>query len=326
MRRSKAFTLIELLVVVAIIALLISILLPSLGRARELSKRTVCSANVRGTLQACNIYANENRDFWPIPGYNLALGSAGFKYWKAYDKPGTTNGKRETSPNCWPNDTYDSDQNPNTPEVTCTALVEGSPTRAFWMLVRNGDMTTKQFNCPSSNDQEDTTNIIEKYYDFEGWGSVSYGYQIPYGGHSAVPNQNLSPTTVLVADKGPNSEPERGDIGGGGSTNPTTGAKNVLDEKFLILKPEQLKDWNSPNHGGQNQGEGQNAGKNDGSVAFSRRPDVGNRFDNIYNKGPGLNDTAFKNGSYRNFRRGEGLSNNSNNAYPGNPGDSVIFP
>ena len=65
MNRKKAFTLIELLVVVAIIALLISILLPSLARARELSKRVVCAANSRGIGQACKIYAQENEEFWP---------------------------------------------------------------------------------------------------------------------------------------------------------------------------------------------------------------------------------------------------------------------
>ena len=65
MRRRKAFTLIELLVVVAIIALLISILLPSLSRGRGLSKRTVCSANLRGIGQACKVYANDFNDAWP---------------------------------------------------------------------------------------------------------------------------------------------------------------------------------------------------------------------------------------------------------------------
>jgi prepilin-type N-terminal cleavage/methylation domain-containing protein len=57
-KRVFGFTLIELLVVVAIIALLISILLPSLSRARELSKRLVCGSNESGMGKACKIYAS----------------------------------------------------------------------------------------------------------------------------------------------------------------------------------------------------------------------------------------------------------------------------
>jgi prepilin-type N-terminal cleavage/methylation domain-containing protein len=57
---ARGFTLIELLVVVAIIAILIALMIPSLGRAREQSRRTVCAANLKGIGLAINVYAEEN--------------------------------------------------------------------------------------------------------------------------------------------------------------------------------------------------------------------------------------------------------------------------
>jgi prepilin-type N-terminal cleavage/methylation domain-containing protein len=57
--KKRAFTLIELLVVVAIIAILIAILLPSLGRARTNAKVTVCAANLKSWGRAITVYCSE---------------------------------------------------------------------------------------------------------------------------------------------------------------------------------------------------------------------------------------------------------------------------
>ena len=63
---SRAFTLIELLVVISIIALLIGVLLPALGKARDAGRLTKCLANMRSFGQATNLYALENKDrLWP---------------------------------------------------------------------------------------------------------------------------------------------------------------------------------------------------------------------------------------------------------------------
>lgn len=59
------FTLIELLVVIGIIALLISILLPALGAAREQSRRTQCVANLSYIAKAMAAYSVENNEVFP---------------------------------------------------------------------------------------------------------------------------------------------------------------------------------------------------------------------------------------------------------------------
>ena len=69
-RRRSAFTLVELLTVIAILALLIAILLPTLTKARQQAKASVCLSTIKGIGTGVTIYLNENRDqFFPFRLY-----------------------------------------------------------------------------------------------------------------------------------------------------------------------------------------------------------------------------------------------------------------
>jgi prepilin-type N-terminal cleavage/methylation domain-containing protein/prepilin-type processing-associated H-X9-DG protein len=73
--RAQGFTLVELLVVIGVIAVLTGIVVPSLGKARAMAKRTVCQSHLHSAALAFRMYLDDNNHIMPpaarLPSANL---------------------------------------------------------------------------------------------------------------------------------------------------------------------------------------------------------------------------------------------------------------
>ncbi len=72
--RNQGFTLLELLVVIGIIALLTSILVPSLAKVKSVAKRTVCLSNLHSAAVGFRMYLEEYNDYMPPAARYPSLG------------------------------------------------------------------------------------------------------------------------------------------------------------------------------------------------------------------------------------------------------------
>ncbi len=245
-QRLRGLSLIEVAVVVVILGVILAILLVVLPGPRELSRRLVCSANVKGIGTSAKIYANDHRGRWDLAFDETAIGR--IKY------TGLIGGGRGT---------------PVSPSRTQPSrggrgeARELSPTRAFWQLVRSGSATVKQFICPTSSDVPDGTDNIGAYYDFAGYENISYGFQVPFGPRATIATEGTDNRMPLAADKGPYVDANI-------ATPPPDLGIDALPGKWRL--------FNSPNHSG----EGQNVLFADGHVSFQKTPIVGIDHDNIY--------------------------------------------
>ena len=223
--------------------LLVAILLPSLGRARELSNRSYCAANLRGLAQSMNVYAADQADMFPI----VKPGAPGSYSFASAGNSGQTN------------------QNTALEQYYAGSAGRGSVTAGWWILVLKNQVSPKQFLCKSdpvgSAAPAPLTNASGQYQlDFASPNQFSYSSAYPWVGTSVGGWwKNITDASLpIMSDIAPKQ----------GTGSPAADPSNPFAGRAA----------NSVNH----TRDGQNVVFSDCHAEFCRRPDVGQNMDNIW--------------------------------------------
>jgi len=141
------FTLVELLVVIGIIALLISILLPALSRARESANKVKCMSNMKQIGLAAFMYANDNKGYYPSDARGGLELPQDFIYW---EQPNSTWSPSGTSTYSYGGATYLdwSPTNPRSLDNGALAKYMGNHFNANNWICPSDDVSVHQGNPP----------------------------------------------------------------------------------------------------------------------------------------------------------------------------------
>jgi hypothetical protein len=228
------------------VPLVLAILLPALGKSRELANRSYCAANLRGITQAMVIYSVENMDQYPLLPYA--------PYSASNRGTSSTMGKGTEK------ETMDFLYSPSGPQ-------NGSPLAAQFMVLLRNQVSPKQYVCKSDPHAKSIAKVQDAsgtyYTNFQSDDQISFSFAYPYSDSSggAWWKNTTDSSLPIVADMAP--------LNGTGRP-----ARNVTPGSA----PSNARVWNSNNH----QGDGQNVGFADAHTEFVRRPDIGQASDNIY--------------------------------------------